>query len=356
MRPIKLSLVAACICAAATFAAPASRAADPETDEPVMKTTRATQARVAPEASARSAFDLPAGTQLVWVLEQKDNDFYRVIRRDKGPQGWVAAADVDDVKPETHHQDEPTKACMADLHSCPLYGCAVEKSPEGVANELKRTPPKGELRQTLSMADFKELQHFADGLFRQGPPDLNERQRHKLANISLGDKTVSEGDLVRTFGYIAKGDHGLHVNNAGESVNCLLKNPTDNDFHIPVVEHPADTEYQGIVVEMIPQDRPSRWNIPALKEIQAQGAQLWIEGGLHFDSIHYVSDDPKHPFKDEPSRMSLWEIHPITKFLVCRKDHCAPDRESDWTSLVDSGEPGKAEDKKPEDGKKDARK
>jgi hypothetical protein len=315
--------------------APVARADDPETDEPVVKTLRDTAAHAMPDASAADVFSLPANKHAVWIDKQKDNGFFRVIRMDKGPQGWVPADDVEIVKDQTHAHSESSKACVADLNGCPTYGCAEEKSPEGVANELKRTPPNGPLRATLSVGDFGSLQRKADALFRQGPPDLNERQRKQLANISLGDKSVSEGDRVRTIGYIAKGGDGLHVNAVGESVNCMLKQPTDNDFHIPIVEHPGDSKYQGIVVEMIPQDRPSRWNIDALKQIQAQGNRLWIEGGLHYDSIHYVSADPQHPIKDEPSRVSLWEIHPVTKFLVCRKEHCDPEREKDWSALAD---------------------
>jgi len=31
--------------------------------------------------------------------------------------------------------------------------------------------------------------------------------------------------------------------------------------------------------------------------------------------------------------MSLWEIHPVTKFLVCRQDRCDPQAEDDWMPL-----------------------
>jgi hypothetical protein len=84
---------------------------------------------------------------------------------------------------------------------------------------------------------------------------------------------------------------------------------------------------------MIPQERPAAWSMDALKAIQAKGEQVWIEGGLSYDKVHYVNADPYNPFKDEPDRMSLWEIHPITKFLVCHKEHCDPDSEKDWSAL-----------------------
>jgi uncharacterized protein YjbJ (UPF0337 family) len=61
--------------------------------------------------------------------------------------------------------------------------------------------------------------------------------------------------------------------------------------------------------------------------------QVWVEGGLSYDNVHYVNADPANPLKDKPDRMSLWEIHPITKFLVCLKDHCDATSEKDWLAL-----------------------
>jgi len=31
--------------------------------------------------------------------------------------------------------------------------------------------------------------------------------------------------------------------------------------------------------------------------------------------------------------MSLWEIHPITDFYICPKDHCDPGNLAEWKSL-----------------------
>ena len=307
-------------------------ATEPPTDETIIKSMHAATAHTAPDTSAATAFDVPAGTQLIWIGAQKDHGFYRVIRNDKGPQGWVAADGIQLVQPNVNPPD-PVNSCVADLDSCPARGCAVHGSGESVANELKRTTPTGPLRATLSFGDIMRLQTAADERMRQGPPDLSPQQRKALSNLTVGNTTVSEGDRVRLLAYLAKGGDGLHVNGSGESVNCMLPDKNDNDFHIPVVEHIGETDFQGIVVEMIPQNRPPAWNIEALKQIQAKGAQVWVEGSLFYDNVHYVSADPGHPLKEDPNRKSLWEIHPITKFLVCRKDHCDPDQESDWSAL-----------------------
>jgi hypothetical protein len=337
-------VAAVCICTTAGIAS-AGMAPDaappnstlPPTYEAVVRTIHDAKAHAEPDASSALAFEVADGTKLAWITEQKtDNGFYRVIRLDKGPQGWISA---DDVKVVNRHQQglsEPTKACVAKLDDCPTRGCAEQGTPEAVTNEFKRTIPTGALRATLSLGDFAELQRAADARVRQGPRDLNMPQRKLLTDFPVKGDSVSEGDRVRAIGYIAKDGQGLHANKTGESVNCLLKSVNDNDFHIPLVEHANDTEFQGIVVEMIPQDRAPSWTIDALKEIQAKQTLVWIEGGLSYDNVHYVNADSKHSLKDEPNRMSLWEIHPITKFLVCRKEHCDPDQENEWSALDDA--------------------
>lgn len=317
----------------AIAADPVPSTIDPPTSEAVVQSVRDTKALTQPDAFASIAFDVPKGMQLTWIAQQKSTGFYRVTRLDTGPQGWVAIDDVELVQPHLPTPPESLKKCAASLDACPVYGCAEKGSPEAVANELKRSIPTSPLKATLSFGDFLRLQQIANGRIRQGPPDVTMQERKTLSDMPLENATVSERDRVRTLGYIAKGGQGLHVNKDGESVNCMLKGKKDNDFHIPIVEHPGDTERQGIVVEMIPQGRPPEWNIDVLKGIQAQGAQVWVEGALSYDNVHYVNSDLKHSIKDEPDRMSLWEIHPVTKFLVCRKDHCDPNLESDWLAL-----------------------
>jgi hypothetical protein len=334
-------LAAACACAAGMppdSAPPNSNL--PPTDEAVVRSLRDAKVHVAPDASSAVAFELPSGMKLAWITEQKsDNGFYRVIRTDKGPQGWISADDVEVVNRHQHGLTDPKQACSATLDECPARGCAEAGTPEAVTNEFKRTIPTGALQATLSWADFTDLQQAADKRVRQGPRDLNMPQRQLLKDFPLKSGSVSEGDRVRAIGYIAKGGEGLHANEAGETVNCLLKKPEDNDFHIPLVEHANDSEFKSIVVEMIPQGRSPSWTIDALKEVQAKGQQVWVEGGLSYDNVHYVNADSAHPIKDEPDRMALWEIHPITKFLVCRKEHCDPNQESEWSALDDAGKP-----------------
>ena len=306
-------------------------------DVDLVQSTRDAPVHVRPAADAETAFTVAKGTRLVWAAHMDSDGYYRVVRQDKGPTGWIDANDVRITHEHEHgsSSDDPdSQVCAQTLDSCPAKGCAKEGSWEAEANAMKRTRPEGGKSPVLlTFDDLKSLQKQADEKVGQGPYDLTPHGYQKLKDLRVSAGSVSEGDAVRVVAYIAKGQDGLHVNQAGESVNCNLKKPYDNDFHIPVVATAGDTEFRGIVVEMIPQARPGTWTIDALKDLQSRGTQVLIVGGLSYDKVHYVSDDPDHPFKDEPDRMSLWEIHPITDFLVCSRDHCDPDRQGDWTAL-----------------------
>ena len=306
-------------------------------DVDLVQSVRDAPVRAHPAANAETAFTAAKGTTLVWAAHMDSGGFYRVVRQGNGPVGWIDANDVRITHEHKHGgaEDDPdSQVCAATLDECPARGCAKEGSWEAEANVMKRTRPEGgKAAVLLTFDDLKSLQQQADEKVGQGPYDLTPHGYQKLTDLKVSTGSVSEGDRVRIVAYIAKGQDGLHVNKSGESVNCNLKKTYDNDFHIPVVATSGDTEFKGIVVEMVPQARPGAWTIDALKDIQTKGTQVLVEGGLSYDKVHYISDDPDHPFKDEPERMSLWEIHPITDFLVCRRDHCDPNRQNDWISL-----------------------
>ena len=299
-------------------------------DPNVVQTTRDSKAHAQPDADAKTVFDAPSGTDMVWIDKAQEGDFYRVIRRDVGPQGWIPK---DDVKLTHPAKSIDYPVCAESLAACPIHGCAQPDSAEARDNGIKRARPGPGPARRLSFDDIMALQQQADQHIGQGPDDLSKPQRQKLDELKLDGKPIAEGDRVVIVGYIAKGGNGLHVNDAGESVNCMLKKPADNDFHIPLVAAAEDDEFRAIVVEMIPQDRPDNWTIDDLKGVQASGKQVRVEGALSYDKVHFVNDDPAHPLAEEPKRRSLWEIHPITGFRVCAKDRCDPDNADDWNEL-----------------------
>jgi hypothetical protein len=97
----------------------------------------------------------------------------------------------------------------------------------------------------------------------------------------------------------------------------------------------ANLEYQGVVVEMIPQYRLKSWTIKNLENIRMEKKKVLVVGQLFYDSKHKVNDDPDHPLGGQPKRMSLWEIHPVVKFYYCDKPDsaCNDNKIEEWAEL-----------------------
>jgi hypothetical protein len=234
-----------------------------------------------------------------------------------------------------------SKPCKTTLGACPASGCEVASSPHGLMNKLKRTVPQGSTPTVLALDDFETLQEQADNLLvpKSQNVDLTAAQRAKLKNLAVpSGATVSEGSFVEVQAFLVGLPNRPAANTSGESVNCRIKGTKNNDFHIPIARRWTQSEFQGVVVEMIPQDRPGGWSLVRLHAVAEQGRQVRIRGGPFYDSEHFVNDDPDNPKGSEPKRFSLWEIHPITEFLVCKtaKKVCDRANENLWQKIEDA--------------------
>ncbi len=223
-----------------------------------------------------------------------------------------------------------TGPCFKDLAACPARGCAQAGTSDAILNQQKRHRPTGETAVSLSLDDFESLQTQADKLFPPRP-SLTSAQRKKLQHLAVANGEVSEGDLVQVMGFIVGRPHD---NKSGESVNCRLKGRPNNDFHITIARDSNATEYEGIVVEMIPQGRPAAWSLTKLQKATDDGTQVLVRGQLLFDSKHVVNDDPDNDIGGQPKRFSLWEVHPITQFHQCTKGQDCDEKDlSQWQEL-----------------------
>jgi hypothetical protein len=229
-----------------------------------------------------------------------------------------------------------TAPCHKTLDACPAHGCAKPGTPDALVNQLKRTMPDPSTARSLTLEDFEVLQDQADTLVGQ-KKSLSKTARNKLRNLDLrsSNDKVSEGDSVQLTAYII-GLPNRPKASGKESVNCRLTGVRNNDFHIPIAGHPEDTEFEGIVVEMIPQDRPEGWTVRKLRWIAHEKRPVLIQGQLFYDNKHLVNDDPDEEKHGDPKRFSLWEIHPVSKFYVCMKPSKKCDRTdlTDWEPLV----------------------
>jgi hypothetical protein len=299
---------------------------------------RATAVRPRPSAREPVIHHLAANATVRVVSPERRRGFWRVIL-EKGRQGYVSATDVE-IPEEARMSAMATAAasqppCADALGDCPVHGCAEADSKRGLFNKAKNRLPAGTRATTISFADLRALQRQADEVVEQGT-ELNQEQRDSLNGFAVANGRVGEGKLVRLTGFIAKG-LDPHANTGGESVNCRLRTAANNDFHISLALRPTHTEFQGVVVEMVPHNRPAEWTIAKLKKVKRQALLVMVVGGLFYDNDHVVNSDPTDNLTRQPKRFSLWEVHPVTKFFVCRRpgNACAPANASQWTRLED---------------------
>ena len=294
-------------------------------------TARTTVLHAQPKPSGQVVLGLDAGTKLRWIMGLKSNGYLRAMVPN-GPQGWVPESDIDpaqtlNIPPAAPPVIAAAQACATTLNVCPDNGCSAGGSPHALANSVKKRLPIGTTPVVLSFQDFASLQHQATTLVDMGK-ELDASQRAKLKNLQVSGGVVQEGSLVRIMAGLSD---GIPHPNTGESVNCNLSGPANNDFHVAVTAVPGASEFDGIVVEMIPQARPANWSLAKVQALK--GKALLIEGALLYDNLHFVNSDPGNPMPGQPKRFSLWEIHRVTSVKVCKvkASLCKADNASQWT-------------------------
>ncbi len=226
---------------------------------------------------------------------------------------------------------------------CNLSGESQEYDPGSQvkrrAHEAKNDLCAPEPAVLLTLKDFKQLmgdvedRGIAFGRFKYVRDRATLRGLHTK---TVGGEAIAlgEGTRVRIVAYVA--DAKTSNVGTGEAVNCMRTTKVDNDIHITLVGHPDDPPCTGIVAEMIPHYRPTAWRDTAVRAIERP---VRVTGHLFFDSPHLPCDDQGNPISGNPARVSLWEIHPVYTFEVCKHTTlaaCRGDHDEDWTRL---GEP-----------------
>jgi hypothetical protein len=300
----------------------------------VAQTARATNLLAAPAVDGTVLRFLSSDEPLRWVEGERRNGFLRVVQ-ERGPIGWAAEADLKNMQPPLPVvSPEPAVVCASSLAQCPTLGCATAGSTHALLNRQKRRAALAGATRVLSFADFKGLQQQAENLVGQAQ-QLDAQERGQLQDLHTSAGLVAEGRRVRLAGFIAAGPGAPRANSGGESVNCQLSGANNNDFHISIVPRVGDTEWQGIVVEMVPQGRAASWTLANLRKARTQKRRVLVTGPLFYDNAHTVNDDPQSS-SNQPKRFSLWEIHRVTSFKVCLRanNDCDPERPAEWGLLA----------------------
>jgi len=180
-------------------------------------------------------------------------------------------------------------------------------------------------------ADFTNLQAASDEI--AGLKNKLKTNRDALSGILniAGRPRLGEGSLVQFVAFVLDAHFSNVGKGKGELVNCKMPDKEDNDIHIELTMDAADDDpCNGVTAEMSPHFRPEAWSELAGMQI---GRPVRITGPLFFDSSHQPCHDGVRP---NPKRISVWEIHPIYQFEVCKDKTlaaCDVRKNSQWIPL-----------------------
>ena len=241
----------------------------------------------------------------------------------------------------------------ADCHKRFPDGCTPAAGYDAYLNFLKNQLPPQNLAslRTLDSAAILKLEQDIPNSLTSGNHAPNAT---KMANLK-------EGDIHTVIGYLYYAEEtGGHTNpktgvTTGESCNCQLFHPGETDFHIGIgfdkgvaakiqkQSWPLKTgalkttaEHGSMIVEMTPEFRSEfepKWSMALLTK--AKGKQIKVVGQLIADNEHFNTKDDCGRDKAKAScwRMSIWEIHPVTAFFVCKTDAGCSEADSNWVAL-----------------------
>jgi hypothetical protein len=132
--------------------------------------------------------------------------------------------------------------------------------------------------------------------------------RRKWTAEQLAAIEPFEGVPVSIVGYLVavKKQFG----GGGESTNCHYSKQAFVDTHMALVEKPGNGEEKAIVVEPTPRfyKKHPTWLFTKLSELDHSPDAVRISG--------WTLMDPVHKGHLDKFRVTLWEIHPITKIEV----------------------------------------
>jgi len=258
---------------------------------------------------------LEPGAELTVLPPGKKSRFWHV-RASDGQEGWiyetlVHVAEEDDVPPPPPPPPAGISSSIDPTWEKPAITGSVLKGPQGTQpcpadgeaggeTETNRHKNRIDIATTYHPVPFGALSTLPF-------PDASTN-RAKWTSEELQKIEPYEGIPVSVIGYIVavKKQFG----GAGEATNCHFSQEPFVDTHMALVEQIGQGEEKAVVVEPTPRfyaKHPS-WLFSKLSALDHSPDPVRISGWILMDPVH-----KGHLGK---YRMTLWEIHPITKIEV----------------------------------------
>jgi uncharacterized protein YgiM (DUF1202 family) len=355
--------------------------------------TRDTKVHALPKPHSRVTGEIKAQTTVDMLGHRARNGFYHVKDSAKKIEGWIdkrnatvnktaekrttrsilaprpapaAAAAAAAAAPAEAGDRAHTLAAFAsraqghicegvdDFESCHNTfpeGCTTNSSNDPTTYDaflsyLKNLTPDPQSADNQVVKTFSSLDDFTALENSLRSLGVGKQKQADFAN-DLAD--LGQGNIDVVVGYVYYATPG-----GIETCNCKLKGQTDRDIHIGIgfdesmaedIESgakvvgadPDDAKQSSVIVEMTPHYRAEFHQGWTLSRVNAVvGKQVKITGQLLVDNEHNVKG--QNCAISQPLgkcwRASVWEIHPVTRFRVCRNGRgCDPNSDADWDDL-----------------------
>jgi hypothetical protein len=238
-----------------------------------------------------------------------------------------------------------------DCHSRYPTGCSKSAGYDPYLNLLKN--------QLIDPSSISGVVHF---LNEKDFADRDEKMPKELSKSNHADfkedlANLGEGQTFGVIGYL------YYAKKTGaESSNCQLESQDSEgsnvDYHIGVgfdaiigdtlrskkpLKNKKVLTQESVIVEMTPHYRfvfeDEKWTLDNLKSVI--GRQVRVIGQLIVDSEHNLPGQNcalAKTAKQKQScwRSSVWELHPVTQFQVCKLSEPCKQNSPDWLELEDA--------------------
>ena len=244
--------------------------------------------------------------------------YLRVFRPETEDTGWVFARNVELLDSATvalasvlaeridvnWAKPTPDVRTFRGPTSGKICGASGDDRGDRLTNRLKNRIDVPASYHPVSFRAISELEY----------PATKSPNRERWPAESIAVIEQYEGVPVSVVGYLV----AIKVQ-SGEAVNCDMTG-AEADWHMAIVEQEGQGEEDAIVVETTPRIRVAhpKWTKARLNRWLDSPDPIRVSGWLMFDPAHRAhlkgSNAQRH------YRVTLWEVHPITKLEVWKDD------------------------------------
>jgi uncharacterized protein YgiM (DUF1202 family) len=251
---------------------------------------------------------LMVGEHLTLVDANKDDGYYHVETADNeegfvwGNYIRVEAATVQPLSVTAPSGFDPSWPKPAPNMTQFTNASGVTCGPFGDSDEHETNQRKNrtDLPQAVHDVTFMALAMLP---YPKAPKERSQWSAMQLAVIE-----PFEGVGVRVVGYLAA--LKPQTGGSGESTNCHMTKAAEVDWHMALVEKAGGGEDEGVVIETTPRVRRNHPNWTKTR------LTPWVDSTKPVRITGWTFLDPEHRNHLNKYRVTLWEVHPITKLEV----------------------------------------